>query len=92
MPLLLIGTPFQLDVWRAVHAIPAGRTATYQEIAEASGHSKATRAVGTAIGANPIGYLIPCHRVVRSDGSIGEFFWGTEKKKALLTREQAPLQ
>jgi AraC family transcriptional regulator of adaptative response/methylated-DNA-[protein]-cysteine methyltransferase len=91
MPLLLIGTPFQLTVWQALLHVPVGQTTSYQSVAEASGNPRAIRAVGTAIGANPIGYFVPCHRVLRSDGSIGGFYWGVEKKKALLATEHVHL-
>jgi len=83
-----IGTDFQLSIWNALQQIPAGETTTYVKIAEAIGRPKAVRAVGTAIGANPIGFLIPCHRVIRSDGSLGGFRWGLECKKAILEWEK----
>jgi len=86
--LLLIGTEFQLSIWHALQKIPVGKTATYAQIAEAIGRPKAHRAVGTAIGANPIAYLIPCHRVIRTDGSLGGFRWGLECKKAMLEWEK----
>ena len=83
-----IGTDFQQSIWRALQRIPAGKTTTYAQIAEAIGRPKAVRAVGTAIGANPIAYLIPCHRVIRSDGGLGGFRWGLECKKKLLEWEK----
>lgn len=83
-----IGTEFQLSIWNALQRIPAGKTTTYAQIAEAIGRPKAVRAVGTAIGANPIAYLIPCHRVIRSDGGLGGFRWGLECKKKLLEWEK----
>ncbi len=83
-----IGTDFQLSVWQALQRIPIGETTTYAKIAEAIGRPKAVRAVGTAIGANPIAYLIPCHRVIRTDGGLGGFRWGLECKKAILKYEQ----
>ena len=84
----LIGTEFQVSIWKALQAIPKGTTTTYAQIAEAIGRPKTVRAVGTAIGANPIAYLIPCHRVIRSDGSLGGFRWGLECKKAMLEWEK----
>lgn len=83
-----IGTDFQQSVWEALKLIPAGKTTTYAQIAEAIGRPKAVRAVGTAIGANPIAFLIPCHRVIRSDGSLGGFRWGLDCKKRILEWEK----
>lgn len=83
-----IGTEFQLSIWHALQLIPAGKTTTYALIAEAIGRSKAVRAVGTAIGANPIAFLIPCHRVIRTDGGMGGFRWGLECKKRMLEWEK----
>ncbi len=85
--LVLNGTPFQQNVWSALQQIPAGTTTTYAEIANKIGHPKAVRAVGTAIGANPVAYLIPCHRVLRTDGGLGGFRWGLEIKKKILKAE-----
>lgn len=82
-----IGTDFQLSVWEALKNIPIGVTTTYAKIAEAIGRPKAVRAVGTAIGANPIAFLIPCHRVIRTDGSLGGFRWGLKIKKMILDWE-----
>lgn len=84
----LIGTEFQLSIWLALQKIPAGKTTTYAQIAEVIGRPKAVRAVGTAIGANPIAYLIPCHRVIRTDGTLGGFRWGMECKKKMLAYEK----
>jgi AraC family transcriptional regulator of adaptative response/methylated-DNA-[protein]-cysteine methyltransferase len=84
----LIGTEFQLSIWHALQRIPAGKTTTYAQIAEQIGRPKAVRAVGTAIGANPIAYLIPCHRVIRTDGSLGGFRWGLECKMKMLAYEK----
>jgi AraC family transcriptional regulator of adaptative response/methylated-DNA-[protein]-cysteine methyltransferase len=81
-------TPFQLKVWRALVRIPEGCMASYSGIAKAVGKSKAARAVGTACGANPIAYLIPCHRVIRETGVVRGYRWGDERKRALLAREQ----
>jgi AraC family transcriptional regulator, regulatory protein of adaptative response / methylated-DNA-[protein]-cysteine methyltransferase len=83
-----IGTDFQMSVWQALERIPVGKTTTYTNIAEAIGRPKAVRAVGTAIGANPIGFLIPCHRVIRTDGGLGGFRWGLECKKKMLEWER----
>ncbi len=85
----LIGTEFQLEVWNALLQIPIGMTTTYAEIAKHIGRPKAVRAVGTAIGQNPIAYLIPCHRVVRTDGSLGGYRWGLEIKKKMLAFESS---
>ena len=89
LPLDVRGTAFQERVWRALRAIPAGRTATYTEIAVAIGMPKAVRAVAQACGANPAAIAIPCHRVVRTDGSLSGYRWGVERKRALLEREGA---
>lgn len=83
-----LGTDFQQLVWKALQQIPAGTTTTYAKIAAAIGRPKAVRAVGTAIGANPIAYLIPCHRVLRTDGGMGGFRWGLECKKKMLDWER----
>ena len=83
-----IGTEFQLSIWHALQRIPAGKTTTYAQIAEVIGRPKAVRAVGTAIGANPIAYLIPCHRVIRTDGGLGGFRWGLECKRKMLEWEK----
>jgi AraC family transcriptional regulator, regulatory protein of adaptative response / methylated-DNA-[protein]-cysteine methyltransferase len=81
------GTEFQIAVWKALCAISQGSTATYGKIAEQIGNKKAVRAVGTAIGSNPIGYCIPCHRVLTSTGGIGGYRWGVLKKRAMLASE-----
>lgn len=90
-PLSLEGTPFQLQVWRAVQDIPHGSTRTYAQIAAAIGNPRAVRAVGSAIGANPVALLIPCHRVCRADGTPGAYRWGAARKHALLRDEGAAL-
>ena len=84
-----IGTEFQMRVWDALRAIPRGETRSYAEIARAIGSPDATRAVGAACGANPIALFIPCHRVVRSNGSLGGYRWGLDLKRSLLKRENA---
>ena len=83
-----LGTEFQLSVWRTLLEIPLGQQVTYREIATRIGQSTASRAVGSAIAANPIAVLIPCHRVVPSVGGTGNYRWGTERKLALLEAEQ----
>lgn len=82
--LLVRGTPFQLEVWRALLDIPSGTQCTYAEVARRVGRPRASRAVGSAIGANPIAWLIPCHRVIRSDGQLGGYRWGATMKRACL--------
>jgi AraC family transcriptional regulator of adaptative response/methylated-DNA-[protein]-cysteine methyltransferase len=87
--LLLKGTNFQLKVWAALLCIPAGIAVSYGSLAKAVGSPKAHRAVGAAAGHNPIAYLIPCHRVLRANGDIGGYHWGTARKRAILAREAA---
>jgi AraC family transcriptional regulator of adaptative response/methylated-DNA-[protein]-cysteine methyltransferase len=89
LPLDIRGTAFQQKVWAALQAIPAGRTATYTEIARAIGRPKAVRAVAQACGANPLAIAIPCHRVVRADGDLSGYRWGVERKRKLIDREAA---
>ncbi|MCL4512140.1 MAG: methylated-DNA--[protein]-cysteine S-methyltransferase [Bacteroidetes bacterium] len=85
----LKGTPFQLKVWEALLKIPFGRISTYAHVAETIGSPTAARAVGTAIGDNPVAYLIPCHRVIRSTGVIGDYHWGNARKSAIVGWEAA---
>lgn len=80
----LKGTPFQLKVWKALLSIPLGGLSTYGSIAAQIDHPKACRAVGTAVGDNPISVLVPCHRVIRSDGSLGQYYWGPTRKAAIV--------
>ncbi|MDG2428341.1 MAG: methylated-DNA--[protein]-cysteine S-methyltransferase [Acidimicrobiales bacterium] len=80
-------TPFQMAIWEACLAIPAGTTRTYADLAKAIRRPKAVRAAGTALGANPIPVLIPCHRVLRTDGSLGGYAFGLPIKELLLERE-----
>ena len=87
--LYLKGTVFQLKVWKALLQIPTGSLSTYSKIAMQTGYPKAQRAVGTAIGRNPILYIIPCHRVIAQNGKMGGFYWGIEKKIELLNAENA---
>ena len=89
LPLDIRGTAFQQKVWAALQTIPAGKTATYKEIARAIGQPKAVRAVAQACGANPLAVAIPCHRVVRSDGDLSGYRWGVERKRELIAREAA---
>jgi AraC family transcriptional regulator, regulatory protein of adaptative response / methylated-DNA-[protein]-cysteine methyltransferase len=88
VPIVMKGTPFQLKVWEALLCIPEGETASYDQVAAAIGHPGAVRAVGTAIGDNKIGYLIPCHRVLRKTGAITGYHWGPERKRAMLAWER----
>ncbi len=87
LPLDIQGTLFQERVWAALRAVPAGETSTYAQIAAAIGAPKAVRAVAQACGANPVAVAIPCHRIVRSDGSLSGYRWGPERKRRLLARE-----
>ena len=89
LSVLLKGTNFQVKVWEALLQIPDGEATTYGTIATAIGRPTAVRAIGSAVGKNPIGYLIPCHRVLRSDGALGGYRWGESRKSAILTREAA---
>jgi len=84
-----MGGPFDIKVWEALLAIPPGRVTTYSEIARAIGHPKAVRAVGSAVGRNPISFLIPCHRAMRRDGGLGGYHWGLGVKRAILAWEAA---
>ncbi len=88
-PLFLIGAPFQIKVWEALLSIPSGQVTTYSEIAEAIGSPRAVRAVGTAVGRNPISWLIPCHRALRKSGGLGGYHWGLPMKRAMLAYEAA---
>lgn len=88
-PMYLIGAPFQINVWEALLRVPSGYVTTYSEIATAIGRPKAVRAVGTAVGRNPISWLIPCHRALRKSGALGGYHWGLPVKRALLAYESA---
>ncbi|CUH79302.1 methylated-DNA--[protein]-cysteine S-methyltransferase [Tropicibacter naphthalenivorans] len=92
VPLYLIGAPFQIKVWEALMQIPSGHVSTYSEIAQCVGAPKAVRAVGTAVGRNPISYLIPCHRALRKSGGLGGYHWGLPVKRQLLAYEAARLE
>lgn len=85
--LLVRGSAFQVRVWRALLAIPRGEVRSYGEVARSIGRARAVRAVASAIGANPIAWLIPCHRVIRSDGGLGGYRWGLAAKRACLAYE-----
>mgnify|MGYP001795662731 CR=1 FL=1 len=89
LPVLLKGTPFQLQVWQALLKVPAGAVVSYGDIAKLIRRETAVRAVGSAIGRNNIAYLIPCHRVIREVGGMGGYRWGTVRKRAMLGREVA---
>ena len=83
------GTVFQVRVWRALLQIPAGQLVTYGRLAGAVGNPAAARAAGTAVGQNPLAYLIPCHRVIRETGVVGDYRWGRTRKRALVAWESA---
>jgi len=85
--LMVRGTNFQIQVWKALLAIPSGSLATYGSLAKAVGNRRGARSVGGAVGRNPIAYLIPCHRVIRSIGESGGYRWGSLRKQALLSKE-----
>ncbi len=87
--LFLIGAPFQIKVWEALMNIPTGHVTTYSDIARVIGHPKAVRAVGTAVGRNPISWLIPCHRALRKSGGLGGYHWGLPVKRTMLAWEAA---
>ena len=92
LPIGLGGTDFQRKVWLAVGKIPFGKTTTYAKLAEQLGNPAAIRAVGTAIGANPLLIILPCHRIIGSNGSLTGYAGGLDKKKALLELEGHPFQ
>jgi AraC family transcriptional regulator, regulatory protein of adaptative response / methylated-DNA-[protein]-cysteine methyltransferase len=87
LPLDVRGTAFQAEVWEALRSIPAGETRSYADVAAAVGRPGATRAVGSACGANPVALVVPCHRVLRSNGALGGYRWGLRLKAELLARE-----
>ncbi len=82
--LLLKGSPFQVKVWRALLSIPSGNIASYAEVAKMVEMDRAVRAVASAVAKNPIGYIIPCHRVIRSEGAVGQYHWRPERKQAII--------
>ena len=89
IPVALYGTPWQRQVWRALLTIPTGAPSSYKAIAEIVCSAKASRAVGAAVGANPISWLIPCHRVLAGNGKLTGYHWGVERKRAMLAYEAA---
>ncbi len=89
LPLDLVGTAFQKRVWDALMTIPAGQTRSYAQLADALGSPKAARAVASACASNRIAVVVPCHRIIRGDGSLGGYRWGLPLKQVLLDREQA---
>jgi AraC family transcriptional regulator, regulatory protein of adaptative response / methylated-DNA-[protein]-cysteine methyltransferase len=89
LSLVLKGTPFQLKTWEALLRIPAGHALAYGDLARMTGGPRASRAIGTAVGQNPIACLIPCHRVIQSTGIFGNYHWGGPRKQAMLAFERA---
>ena len=89
LPLDIRGSAFQQRVWAALREIPIGSKATYSDVAQAIGAPKSVRAVAQACAANPIAIFVPCHRVVRADGSLSGYRWGVERKQQLLEHEAA---
>lgn len=87
----MMGAPLQIKVWEALMRIPSGHVTTYSELAQAIGAPRAVRAVGTAVGRNPVSWLIPCHRALRKSGALGGYHWGLEVKRAMLGFETARL-
>jgi AraC family transcriptional regulator of adaptative response/methylated-DNA-[protein]-cysteine methyltransferase len=83
-----VATAFQRRVWEALRTIPFGTTRTYSEVARLLGKPSAARAVGHACATNPISIIVPCHRVIRTDGSLGGYRWGLDRKKLLLDQER----
>lgn len=89
VPVHLMGTAFEVRVWKALLTVPKGETWSYGELAKGMGEERATRAVASACGRNKVGVVVPCHRIVRSDGSLGGYRWGLPTKQTLLDRERA---
>ena len=87
-PYRLVGTPFRLQVWKELEKVPYGETTTYKRLAEAIGRPGAYHAVGGAVGANPLGIVVPCHRVIGTNGSLTGYAWGLPMKEALLELER----
>ncbi len=85
----LKGTDFQIKVWETLLKVPTGGFTTYGDLAANTGHDGASRAVGTAVGNNPVAFLIPCHRVIKSTGEIGQYHWGSVRKHAIIGWEAA---
>ncbi len=90
--LAVLGAPFQIKVWEALMAIPSGHVTTYSDIAARIGNPAAVRAAGTAVGRNPVSWLIPCHRALRKSGELGGYHWGLPVKRAMLAWESARLE
>lgn len=88
IPAVLLGTDFQIQVWNAMLDLNIDELVSYKDLAIRIGHPKAVRAVANAVGANPISVIIPCHRVISSDGSLGGYRWGLEFKKAILSKDR----
>ncbi len=89
LPFKIAGTPFQCEVWQLLANLPQGQTTTYANIARLINRPRAVRAVGTAVGDNPLSFILPCHRVVRQDGTPGGYRWGTALKQKILAAESA---
>ena len=87
--LVVKGTNFQVNVWRALLRIPEGSLISYKQLAHMTGNPSAVRATASAVGANPVSYLIPCHRILRSSGDLGGYHWGIERKRALIAWDSA---
>jgi AraC family transcriptional regulator of adaptative response/methylated-DNA-[protein]-cysteine methyltransferase len=85
----LLGTPWQIKVWQALLDVPQGKVTTYRDLAARTGNANASRAIGAAVGRNPISWLIPCHRVLASDGGLHGYHWGLARKRAMLAFEAA---
>jgi AraC family transcriptional regulator of adaptative response/methylated-DNA-[protein]-cysteine methyltransferase len=91
LSVLLLGTNFQIKVWQALLKIPSGALASYETIGGLIGTKNSSRAIGSAVGSNPIAYLIPCHRVIRKTGLLGGYRWGATRKRAILGWESAQI-
>jgi len=89
VPVKQAGSPFRQDVWQALRQVPAGSTVTYGQLAASAGRPGAARAVGSAMAGNAVPLFVPCHRVVKSDGTVGQFGFGTPLKQSLLHRERS---
>lgn len=92
VPVCLDGTAFQQEVWKTLMRVPRGETVSYRKLAETVGKPQGQRAVASAVASNRLAYLVPCHRVISSDGSLGGFRWGEERKAAWLAEEHAGLK
>lgn len=92
LPVALYGTPFRRQIWRALMDVPPGETVSYGKLAATAGCPKAARAVGAAVGANPLSWFIPCHRALASDGRLHNYHWGVQRKRAMLAYEAAHMQ